>query len=325
MKKTATAPANVGLIKYWGRKDELLRIPENGSISVNLSGLTTTTTVEFDTKYKSDQVLLEGIEDKGSCGRVIFHLDRIRKFAGVKTKAKVISQNSFPSSTGLSSSSSGFAALTLASCEALGLQLTERELSSLARLGSGSAARSIPDGFVEWQAGNSHTSSYAFSIFPPDYWDIVDIVAIASTAKKEVSSSTGQTFAASSLFYPVRLSGIEKKLHTMKTIIEERNFPAFGELLEQEAFELHAVMMTSKPPLFYWTAHTVSLMKKVREWRKDGLPVYFTINTGQDVHFFCERKSEQALIKNLRTLEYVRDLIINTPSIGARLVEVHLF
>lgn len=325
MKKTAIAPANAGLIKYWGRKDELLRIPENGSISVNLSGLTTTTTVEFDEQYESDQVFLARIEDKSSSDRVISHLDRIRKIAGVKTKAKVVSRNSFPSATGLSSSSSGFAALTLAASVAAGLILSEKELSKLARLGSGSACRSIPDGYVEWVKGDTHETSYAQSIFPPTYWNIVDVVAIVSTGKKEISSSEGQTFVHTSPFYPVRLSRVEKKIHTMKKVIQERNFSAFGELIEGEALELHAVMMTSKPPLLYWTNQTVSLMRKVREWRVKGLPVYFTINTGQDVHLFCERKSENALTKELKTLEYVRDFISNTPSVGARLVEAHLF
>ena len=137
MKATAIAPSNIAFIKYWGKKDDELRIPANGSISMNLSGLYTTTTVEFATKYKSDSVIIDGKNLKYEAKRVVVQLDRVRNIANLILRAKVVSKNNFPNSTGLSSSASGMAALTVAASNAAGLKLPEKDLSILARLGSG--------------------------------------------------------------------------------------------------------------------------------------------------------------------------------------------
>lgn len=324
MKATAQAHANVGLIKYWGRKNEILRLPQNGSISVNLSGLTTTTTVEFDEDLTSDEIIING-EYQHRGNRVSEHLNRIRNQAGIKIYARVESINSFPSSTGLSSSSSGFAALTLAGSSAAGLSLTEKELSILARQGSGSASRSIPSGFVEWLNGDISASSYAVSIFPENYWKIIDVVAIVSAGKKEVSSADGQKLAGSSPFFETRLSLMKDKISVMKEIIQKKDFRLFGEMIESEALEMHAVMLTSQPSLIYWSSGTLELMKLVRKWRSDGLSVYFTINTGQDIHLFCENKNYTQLPKMLEQLNYVKKIIINYPAGGARIINKHLF
>lgn len=325
MKATAIAPANVGLIKYWGRKNEELRLPENGSISVNLSNLKTTTTVEFFDGQNSDEVTINGICDEDESSRVIKHIDRIRKLAKIKTRVKVVSQNNFPASTGLSSSSSGFAALTLAGTKAAGLSLPEKDLSILARQGSGSACRSIPNGFVEWVSGGSSETSYAASIYPADYWSIVDVVAIVSEGIKDVSSAEGQKAVNSSPFYQTRLSRINEKIILIKKFIKEKNFTSFGELIEAEALELHAIMLTSSPSLIYWTPGTLKIMKAVKKWRLEGLPVYFTINTGQNIHLFCEPESEERLVTELQKISDVKDIIINAPAIGARITDKHLF
>lgn len=328
MKKTAVAPSNIAFTKYWGKKDEDLRIPENGSISMNLSNLLTTTTVEFSNNYQKDEVSidvhLEGVARIG-VARVIKHLDRIRKFANIKTKAKVVSQNNFPTGTGLSSSASGFAALTVAASNAAGLSLSEKELSILARLGSGSACRSIPSGFVEWLDGDSNETSYAVQIFPEDYFNIVDVVVIVSTEKKDVATSVGQKTAGSSPFMKIRLSRMKEKNKLIKQLIKKRDFQAFGELIEAEALELHAIMLTQTPPLIYWLPQTIVVMKAVQKWRRDGLLVYFTINTGQDVHLICQQKDQKKVTRLAKGLSVARDVIINTPAHGARLVENHLF
>ena len=213
MKKvTAIAPSNIAFTKYWGKKDEILRLPIHGSISMTLSNLLTSTTVEFSKEFKKDEVIINGEVEEGETSRVINHLDRIRKLAGINLFAKVISNNNFPTGTGLASSASGFAALTLAASKAAGLNLSEKELSILARQGSGSACRSIPSGFVEWLDGNTSETSYAVQIFPPNYWAIADVVVILSQGKKEVSSTLGQQSAFSSPFMKVRISIFAGKL-----------------------------------------------------------------------------------------------------------------
>lgn len=325
MKKTAVAPTNIAFIKYWGRKDEVLRLPTNGSISMNIGSLTTTTTVEFDKKYNKDEVTINGIQNEKESQRVIKHLDRIRNLAHISEKAKVVSENNFPSATGLSSSASGFAALTVAASAASELKLSEKELSILARQGSGSACRSIPDGFVEWVDGDTSETSYAKSIFPADYWDVVDVVVIISTERKDVSTSEGQRLVGTSPFMPTRLNRMSEKITQCKKYIKDKNFKSFGELVESEALELHAIMLTSQPSLIYWLPATIRMMKLVKKWRSEGLPVYFTVNTGQDIHLICEKKDLTKLGEKLKTVQDIKKIIISFPSHGTVLTEQHLF
>lgn len=325
MKATAIAPANIAFIKYWGNKDDRLRLPDNGSISMNLSNLLTTTTVEFQQELFDDDVVIDGKQEKNATRRVSKQLDLIRRRANIQLKAKVVSHNNFPSSTGLSSSASGFAALTVAACKAIGLTLSEKELSILARQGSGSAARSIPAGFVEWCSGKTSEQSYAASLYPADYWDIVDIVAIVSREKKETSTTKGHALAHSSPFFSTRLATIDTKIQRLKEFLATRDFSALGELVEDEALELHAIMLTSKPSLLYWLPATIQIMRLVRYWRKEGLEVFFTVNTGQDIHLICEGKNVERVKTLLRTIEEVNNIIVNKPSAGARIIRDHLF
>jgi len=325
MKATAVAPSNIAFIKYWGKRDEGLRIPMNGSISMNLSNLLTTTTVEFSPNFKKDVIIVNNKQEVNEGIRVIKHLDMVRSLANIKYKAKVVTKNNFPTSTGLSSSASGFAALTLAASNAASLNLSEKVLSILARQASGAACRSIPDGFVEWLDGDRNETSYAVSLFPPNYWDIVDVVVIVSKNKKEVSTTEGQRLANSSPFFPVRLARIKDKIKLIKKYMQEKNFPLFGELVEQEALELHAIMLTSTPPLIYWLPATISVMHAVQKWRNEGLEVYFTVNTGQNIHILCKKKDIKQVVKRAEQIREVRKTIINFPSQGARLISTHLF
>ncbi|VVA44065.1 Diphosphomevalonate decarboxylase [Candidatus Roizmanbacteria bacterium] len=319
MKATAVAPSNIAFIKYWGRKNEELKLPANGSISMNLSNLLTTTTVEFSPDFKEDSVTINNKNNPKESERVIKFLELIRKRANIFQKAKVVSNNNFPDGTGLSSSASGFAALTLAATKAAGLNLNEKELSILARQGSGSACRSIPDGFVEWVDEESK------SIYSPDYWDIIDVVAIISIEKKDIPSTDGQKLVSTSPFFQTRLNNINEKIIRLKKALETKNFTEFGKIVENEALELHAIMLTSTPSLIYWQPETVMLMKLVKKWRSEGLEVYFTFNTGQDIHLIVEEKKIDQLTRKLKELKEVRKIIINKPSVGARLVEKHLF
>lgn len=321
MKKfTAQAPSNIAFVKYWGRKDEELRLPENGSISMNLSNLQTTTTIEFG-DFEKDEVNFNGkIEDLEN-NRAIKHIDRIRKLAtGLPSKVKIVTENNFPTGTGLSSSASGFAALTFAGASAAGLKLSEKELSILARQGSGSACRSIPSGFVEWLDGDTNEASYAVSIFPPEHFNIADIIAVVSTEKKFLATSEGQKSARTSPFFEKRLSLIKNKIERVKKAIEEKKFSEFGELVETEALEFHSILFTSRPPLFYWTPSTVVVMKQVQNWRREGLECYFTINTGQDVHVICKKEDAETVSAKLKELPEVIKTIINYPSAGAQLI-----
>lgn len=329
MKATAIGPSDIAFTKYWGRKDEVLRLPENGSISMILSNLLTTTTVEFSPEYKKDQITINGggIEP-GEAERIIKHLDRVRKMANPAVaglKAKIVSKNNFPIGTGLSSSASGFAALTLAASKAAGLNLSTKELSILSRQASGSSCRPISGGFVEWLDGNTSQTSYAKQIFPKDWWTLADVVAVVSEKRKEVPTSLGHQSAQSSPFLNLRLSRMKEKNRKVKEYIKERNFKALGELIEQEALELHTIMLTQYPPLIYWTPGTLTIMKFVSHWRNEGIPVYFTINTGQNIHLICLQKDADKVKNKLKKLDFVKNIIVNTPGDGTRLSEKNLF
>ena len=325
MKATARAHSNIAFVKYWGKKDEVLRLPTNGSISMNLSNLFTTTTVEFSENLQEDTISIDGEMNSLFNHRIVAHLGRMRTLAKNSLKAKVVSQNNFPSGTGLSSSASGFAALTLAATKSIGLELSEKELSILARQGSGSASRSIPNGFVQWIDGNTSEESFSKSIFPAEYWDIVDMVVIVSKEKKDVPTSEGQKRVKSSIFFQTRINHINEKLVTCKKLITEKNFSDFGKLIEMEALELHAMMLTSWPPLLYWLPQSIYVMKSVQKWREGGLEVYFTVNTGQDIHVICQKKDEETVLKKIKGLENIVKIIPNIPSKGTYLTEDSLF
>lgn len=309
MKATAKAPANIAFIKYWGRKDARLRLPFNASISMNLSECTTTTTVEFSSEYTQD-VVTEGFDKK----RIIEHIDRLRKLAGIQHRVHVTTKNSFPSSAGIASSASGFAALTVAAAAALGLKLRELELTSLARLGSGSASRSIPDGFVKWEG------SFAYSLYPPEYWDILDVLVIVEQTKKDVSSSEGHEGVATSPDFGKRLETVSGRIERIEEALRTKNFQLFGEVTEEDCLDMHHVMQTQNPPLFYWNDTTKRITDAAAGWRASGLPVYFTIDAGPNVHLMCEGKDEKKVTQAVKTIKGIKEIIVNKPSKGARVV-----
>ena len=324
MKATAIAPANIAFIKYWGKKDEELRLPTNGSISMNLSNLLTTTTVEFSSKYKSDEILINNKIDEKENKRVENFLDKVRQMAKSNLRAKVVSENNFPKSGGLASSASGFAALTVAATASIGLNLSKEELSILARIGSGSACRSIPHGFVEWFEGNDSQSSFAQSIHPADYWNILDIIVIFQKGDKKITSTDGQKLVKTSLFFKERLNNIKNKIENIKELIKQKDFINFGELVEKEALELHAIMLTSDPPILYLQPKSIKIIQAVWQWRSEGLSVYFTIDAGPNIHLICQEKDQKQLVDKLQKIKGIK-YIVNSPTVGTRLTKKYLF
>ena len=212
-KATAVSPANIAFIKYWGKRDSKLNIPFNDSISMNLSDCLTTTTVEFRDGLTSDEVFIDGLRIEGAgWDRVRFVLDEVRRMAKIDLFATVTSKNNFPSDAGIASSASGFSALALAASRAAGIKASQKGLSILARLGSGSACRSIPDGFTLWKRGRSDGSSYAIQIAKPAFWDLRDIVVVVSKEKKKAGSTEGHAAAISSPYFKARLTRLPVRI-----------------------------------------------------------------------------------------------------------------
>ena len=319
---TAQAFPNIAFIKYWGNRDNALRLPSNGSISMNLDGLFTRTTVSFQPSLPFDELIINGNEVTGKgLERVSYILDLVRQMAGIKDNAEIVSENNFPAGAGIASSAAAFAALALAGSKAAGLELSEAELSRLARRGSGSACRSIPAGFVEWKMGAGDADSVAESIAPPEHWDLVDCIAIVSASHKKTGSTEGHALAGTSPLQAARVADAVRRIEICRDAILNRDFDSLAHIIELDSDMMHAVMMTSNPPLLYWQAATVEIFHAVREWRADGLPVAYTVDAGPNVHVLCPAEVQKEAASRLRSLPGVVDVLVARAGGPARLVE----
>ncbi|MBK9749976.1 MAG: diphosphomevalonate decarboxylase [Chloroflexi bacterium] len=322
---TARANANIAFIKYWGNQNDQLRLPVNPSISMNLGGLYAETTVTWDGALNTDSFALNGKEEiGGGLERVSTHLDVLRARLGFATRARVESANNFPTGAGIASSAAAFAALSVAGAAAAGAQLSERELTTIARLGSGSASRSVPTGFVEWYAADTHEGSFAQSMSAPEYWDIVDVIAVVSKKHKDVGSSAGHKSANTSDLQGARVAGAGERFAICRQAIIDRDFATFAQVVEHDSNLMHAVMMTSRPPLFYWLPPTLAIMEAVREWRAEGLRVCYTLDAGPNVHCICVREDAQRVSDRLRASSDVLDVLVASPGAGAQVTTVSI-
>ncbi len=310
---TAIAHPNIALIKYWGNKDKNLRIPVNGSISFNLASLFTNTSVFFDSGLTADSLFINQNEVIGAgLERVVLFLNEVRQLANMNLYARVESKNNFPVGTGIASSASAFAALSLAASKAIGLNLSEKELSRLARRGSGSACRSIPGGFVEWVPGERDEDSFAESIAPAEHWDLVDIIAVVSADHKKVGSTAGHELADTSPLQNARVQDAERRLSIIRSAILNRDFLAMADTIELDSNIMHAVMMTSNPPLLYWESTSISIMKSVKSWRESGIPVCYTLDAGPNVHVITTSAYADKIISNLTEISNIKKIFRST-------------
>ncbi len=338
MKKiTVKSPANIAFIKYWGQTKKNIYIPRNDNISMTLSNCQTITTIQRDPNLKEDIIEIQKgdkysplLKDTHKGRNAYEQINRIRKLAKSKDKVHIRSKNTFPSDAGIASSASGFSALTgalLLAFDQRKIFEDKKEFSKEVRLcGSASAARSAYGGFVELKTGNSHDESYAVQIGDEKHWDLVDIVAIVSSEKKKTSSSQGHAAVDSSPYYKTRLVEMQSRIKSTRVSIREKNIRKLGIATEEDTISLHIIMMTSKPPAYYWEPGTIAVMKAVINWReKVGLQAYFSIDAGANVHVICEKKDAKKVEKRLKTISYVKSTTYNEPSEGTHEIDTHLF
>jgi diphosphomevalonate decarboxylase len=317
----ALAHPNIAFIKYWGNLDESLRIPLNGSISINLAALTTRTSVFCNQDLTEDELILNGTRQTGSVLlRVCRFLDVVRGLVGTYPHARVESRNDFPTGAGIASSASAFAALALAASAAYGLELSEKDLSRLARRGSGSACRSVPAGFTEWQVGTSDQDSFATSFARADHWQLMDLIAVIHSGEKKAGSTEGHHIAATSPVQAGRVADAPRRLDDCRQAILSKDFERLASVMEQDSNLLHAVMMTSNPALYYWRGGTVEVMNAVRTWRKQGFPCAFTIDAGPNVHVICPTGDGPRLESRLREIPEVESVLVSGVGGGAVLL-----
>ncbi len=318
---TAMAHPNIAFIKYWGNEDETLRLPSNGSLSMNLATLHTITRVSFDPGLSNDTLTINEKPQTGApLERVTEHLNLVRRQARLQAPARVESYNNFPMGSGIASSASAFAALSVAAAAAAGLSLDEAALSRLARRGSGSASRSVPAGFCQWNPGTDETS-IATSIAPPAHWDLHDVVVVTSQEHKPVGSSDGHQLAKTGTLQEARVNTADERLLACRNALLARDLSALGPVIEEDAVIMHAVMMSSRPPLYYWNTATMDIIQATQRWRAEGLPAYFTIDAGPNVHLICEAQHVETVKAEARKIPGVKQVLSSGPGEGARLIE----
>lgn len=331
-KVTVVAPANIAFVKYWGARDLDQAIPRAPSLSMTLRQCTTRTTVAFAADEDGeDEVRLrteEGtfrVPGASFTERVRQHLDRLRQWMGQAGTFRVATENTFPSGAGLASSASGFAALTVAATRTMGLVLEPEQLSVLARLsGSGSAARSVMGGYVEWP--DMEVGDYpAMHLAGADHWDLRDVIAVVDPAPKTVSSRDGHRRAGTSPFYETRLQHLDERLEQARVALRHRDFEQLGPLIEEEAIELHLIAMSSRPPIYYWKPATLAVLEAVRGVRTDGVAAYATMDAGPNVHVICPAAEEAAVANRLERLPEVEAIIRDGVGPGPSTTTEHLF
>lgn len=326
-KSTAKAHSNIALVKYWGKKDDGLRLPKNSSVAIALDEAFTLTTVEFSDSYQDDQVELlgQGFEDD-EVEKVKKHLDRVRKIAKIDTKAKVVSRNNFPKSAGMASSASGFAALSVAAAASADLRLTERELSVLARNGSGSASRSIPGGVSVWYTADDDEGSYSEQISYPKEWDLKVLLVMADdTSAKKVSTTEAMALASTSPYFTTAVLQAEQNILRLREAMNLGDWSGFGKVIEDECYRLHAICMTQTPNVLYWRGVTIEIFQNLYNLRESGVEAFFTVDAGPHVHVVCKGLDVEKVKQSLSELSGIKTIIECGIGEGTTLVDEHLF
>ncbi len=307
---TWDAAPNIALVKYWGMRDVALGLPMNSSLSVTLDRLRTRTTVRFDPGLVEDEFVLNGVRPSGGPYEAVHRfLERVRSLAKITFAAEVVSSNNFQTASGLASSASGFAALAGAASEAAGLRLAPRALSRLARLGSGSASRSVFGGFVEWRAGRRPDGAdcYAVPLFGPGHWPaLVDVVVlIADAPEKSVRSAEAmQATVRTSPLYAERQRRVPERLRRIRQALSRRDAGTLVSLVIEECDDFRGVCESTRPTLDYLTPASREVLALVRGMNADAgeAVVGYTHDAGAHVHLFTLERNASRLRRRLSDL-----------------------
>lgn len=313
---TARAPTNIAVIKYWGKRHEKLILPINSSLSVTLNphDLSATTTVAASPSFASDRLWLNGKEVSvegeryRNCLREIRSRAQdvvdertgvvVRKEEWANLRLHIASQNNFPTAAGLASSAAGFACLVFALAQLMGVKESyEGELSSIARVGSGSACRSLYGGFVKWVMGKEDEGkdSIAVQVADENHWEeLVVIIAVVSSRQKETSSTAGmqESVCTSELLHYRAKELVPKRMLEMEEAIKKHDFPTFARICCTDSNQFHATCLDTYPPIFYMNDTSRRIISFVERWRKaEGTAqVAYTFDAGPNAVVFAPNK-----------------------------------
>jgi diphosphomevalonate decarboxylase len=316
----ARACANIALVKYWGKRDARLNLPAAGSLSLTLDALVTTTQVAFDAGLTVDALVLDGAPAKpAELARTSEFLDLVRAAAHIATRARVVSKNEFPTASGLASSASGYAALAVAASHAAGLALSARELSILARRGSGSAARSVFGGFVRMHAGTARpdepgdgSDAFAEPLRSPLADQVRMVIAIVGggAPKSHGSRDAMDHTAATSPLYRAWLELVPRDLAAAEAALAAGDLEQLGAITEANALAMHASAIAARPAVIYWQPATLAALAEVRALRAAGRAAWATMDAGPHVKVLTTTGDAAAVAAALRGVPGVTDLSI---------------
>ena len=318
---TAKAHTNIALVKYWGKKDQELIIPQTDSLSLTLNEFYTTTTVSFDNHLTSDLVAIDQQTlSKQAAKKVIHVLDIVRQLSGIKAFARVESINHVPTAAGLASSASAFAALAGAASAAAGLNLSGRDLSRLARRGSGSATRSIYGGLVEWQKGTDNDSSFAQPVLENVDFPIEMLAVLVDTKKKKVSSRSGmQSSVETSPYYDAWRQVVANDMVAIKKAIKAKDIDQIGHIAEENALRMHALTFSADPGFTYFNGETLTIIKAVEDLRNQGVNCYYTMDAGPNVKVIYDRGNRSKIVEKLSNIVGPEQLMVSQPGPGIKI------
>jgi diphosphomevalonate decarboxylase len=303
---TAWAHTNIALVKYWGKRASGagLNLPATGSLSMTLDGFGTTTTVEL-TRDARDTFVLDD-DENGEDVRVSAFLDLVRARARRHERARVTSRNQVPTAAGLASSASAFAALALAATRAYDLELVPRDLSILARHGSGSAARSIFGGFVLMHKGARDDGLDCFAEPVPTPMQARLVVVRCGAGKKAVGSRSGMELArATSPMFAVWTESHGIDLLEATDALKQGDLSKLGDVMEFSTHKMHSTTFTARPGFWYWNPVTLAVLAEVKSLRDRGTGAWATMDAGPHVKVLCAPVDAANIARHLEGLHGV--------------------
>ena len=306
LKATAIAHPIQGLIKYHGLKIPKQRIPYHDSISVCIEALSTTTTVETSNALEENEIMINGKEPtEADKQRVEIVLNELKTIARFRGKFKVVSENNLKTGKGLGFSASGFAALGLAAYKALDLKFDMSQLSEIVRLGAGSATRSLAGKFAIWYA-DKEGRSYAEQLKT-----LVDIDFSMIIVPIQSNTKTDEAHAEvlSSPLFKARLKNIDVLIEKMKISIMHGDTATIGRLAEEDTLSLHAITMTGKSHMILWEPDTVRIVKEVIRMREEGIPSWYSMDTGPSVFVNTYKKYSTIIAQRLHKIGFQNAIV----------------
>lgn len=300
-----SAPSNIALCKYWGKRDNELNLPVTSSLSVSLGQLGTTTVITPADGH--DEYVLNGLpvpSDTSFARRLSSYLDLFRLHGAAY---RVVTVNTVPTAAGLASSASGFAALVRALDQLYGWNLDLKQMSILARIGSGSACRSLYHGFVEWHAGKADDGMDSFAEPMDSEWPelMIGLVKISSEQKAISSRDAMKRTVETSELYRAWPEQVDRDLASIHAAIRNHEFAALGRAAENNAMSMHATAIAAWPPALFWRPESVKAMHAVWKLRDDGLPVFFTMDAGPNLKLIAEKQNIREIQAEFPDVEWV--------------------